>query len=113
MMSKQEKTEKDGLDESLRRLGGILASPSLVLSYGHTTPLLERSWLRRRGLTKTEAEAFLEQLCRRSLMDEGARAVTEAVCLRRGIAPEEAVRRLLLGEDWPDEDHTDDESDAI
>ncbi len=95
---------RDSLDESLRRLGGILASPSLLLSYEHTTPLLERSWLRRMGLTKDEERAFLELLCRHGLLDQGARAVTEQVCRLRQIPPSEALQVLLRDEGWPDED---------
>lgn len=100
------KNGKNTLDESLRRLGGILASPSLALSYGHTTPLLERAWLRRLGLTKAEADSFLEELCRRGLLDEGAKAVVYDLCCRERVQPETAARRLLAGHGWPE---TDDE----
>lgn len=99
------KHEKNTLDESLRRLGGILASPSLILSYGHTTPLLERVWLRRLGLTKVEADSFLEELCRHGLLDEGARTVVYELCRRERIQPETAARRLLAGQGWPETDH--------
>lgn len=98
------KNEKNTLDESLRRLGGILASPSLILSYEHTTPRMERAWLRRLGLKKQEADAFLEELCRRGLLDEGARAVVYDLCRREQIPPEEAARRLLEGYGWPTEE---------
>lgn len=87
--------EKSSLDESLRRLGGILASPSLLLHYEHTTPALERSYLRRIGLDKAEREAFLDYLCRTGQMDEGARAVLEPEAFRRGCAPAELARRLI------------------
>lgn len=96
------KNEKNILDESLRRLGGILASPSLALSYGHTTPLLEKSWLRRQGLTAEEADAFLDEMCLRGLLDEGARWVVEDLCARCRIHPREAVKRLLAGDGWPE-----------
>jgi len=98
------KKEKSILDEGLRRLGGILASPSLLLSYGHTTPLLEKSWLRRLGLSKAESEAFLDELCRHGLLDEGAKSVVCDLCRRRGIHPAEAAKLLLAGEGWPEED---------
>lgn len=97
------KKEKSILDESLRRLGGILASPSLALCYSHTTPLLERGWLRRLGLTKEEASAFLDELCRRGLLDEGAKAVVYDLCRRRQIHPPEAAKLLLAGEGWPED----------
>lgn len=97
------KKEKSTLDEALRRLGGILASPSLILSYGHTTPLLEKSWLRRLGLTKAECEVFLDKLCRHGLLDEGAKSVVYDLCRRRQIHPAEAARLLLAGEGWPEE----------
>ena len=111
-MTGNEKKQRDGLDESLRRLGGLLSSPSLVMSYEHTTPLLERAWLRRAGLTKAEAAAFLEEMCRRGLLDRGARALTEDVCRARRILPREAVRLLLSGEGWPDEGTKDDDAEA-
>ena len=95
---------KNALDESLRRLGGILASPSLILSYGHTTPWLERAWLRRLGLTRAETAAFLEELCRHSLLDEGARAAVEALCRREGLDPRTAAQKLLAGQGWPETD---------
>lgn len=95
--------EKNTLDEALRRLGGILASPSLILSYGHTTPLLEKSWLRRLGLTKAESEAFLDELCRHGFLDEGAKSVVYDLCCRRQIHPAEAAKLLLAGEGWPEE----------
>lgn len=96
--------EKNTMDQALRRMGGILASPSLVMSYEHTTPLLERAWLRRLGLTRQEAKDFLELLCCHGLLDEGAKAVVYDLCLRRRIRPEEAVRLLLTGEGWPEAD---------
>ncbi|MCD7769164.1 MAG: hypothetical protein LUH36_03475 [Oscillospiraceae bacterium] len=97
------KRENNGLDESLRRLSGILASPSLVLSYEHTTPLLERSWLRRLGLDKRQADEFMDLLCQHGLLDQGARSVIEAVCVRRRVTPAEAAALLLQGEDWPED----------
>lgn len=99
----KKENEKNTLDESLRRLGGILASPSLILSYGHTTPLLERAWLRRLGLTKAETKMFLDELCRHGLLDEGAKAVVYDLCRRERMQPEAAVRRLLSGQGWPDD----------
>ena len=97
------KKEKNTLDESLRRLGGILASPSLLLNHAHTTPLLERNWLRRQGLTKEEAAAFLDEMCRRGLLDGGAKELVYDLCRRRRIHPHEAVKLLLAGEGWPEE----------
>jgi hypothetical protein len=98
------KRTNDGLDESLRRLGGILASPSLVTSYEHTTPLLERAWLRRVGLSGAEARTFLELLCQHGLLDVGAKAVVYGLCQRRQITPQKAARLLLEGQGWPEED---------
>lgn len=98
------KRENSDLDESLRRLSGILASPSLALCYGHTTPLAERAWLHRAGLTGAQAEELMDMLCRRGLMDVGARQVAEALCARRRIRPEQAVQLLLRGEGWPEDD---------
>lgn len=98
------KQEKNTLDEAMRRFGGILASPSLVLSYQHTTPLLEWSWLRRQGLTKAEATDFLDELCRRGLLDTGAKEIVYDLCRRRQIHPSEAVRLLLAGDGWPEEE---------
>lgn len=98
----KQKHENDTMDNALRRLGGILASPSLVLSYGHTTPRMERAWLRRLGLSKEEIGAFLEALCCHGLMDEGAQAVVYGLCRRRGLQPEAAARLLLQGEGWPE-----------
>ena len=112
-MTSNDEKNRDGLDESLRRLGGILDSPSLVLSYEHTTPLRERAWLRRAGLTKDEAAAFLEELCRRGRLDEGARSLTERVSRERRIPPREAVRLLLSGEGWPEDESGYEENDAI
>ena len=103
-MAKKNDEKPDALDESLRRLGGILASPSLALSYEHTTPLRERARLRRLGLSRAEAEAFLEALCARGLLDGGAEAPVAAVCRARGVSPAEAARLLLAGEGWPRED---------
>lgn len=108
-MTSNDEKSRDVLDESLRRLGGILDSPSLVLSYEHTTPLRERAWLRRAGLTKGEAAAFLEELCRRGRLDEGARSLTERVCRERRLAPREAVRLLLAGEGWPEDEGRNEE----
>ena len=99
-----EKNGKNALDESLRRLGAILASPSLVTSYEHTTPLLERSFLRRLGLTKGEAALFLEKMCEHGLLDGGARALVARVCAERRIPGPDAARLLLSGEGWPEED---------
>jgi hypothetical protein len=95
---------KDSLDESMRRLGGILASPSLVTSYEHTTPLLERAWLRRAGLTREETKTFLSLLCQKGLLDIGAKAVVLDVCRRQHLEPKTALRRLLEGQDWPEEE---------
>ena len=92
------------LDESLRRMGGILASPSLVTSYEHTTPLLERSWLRRMGLTKSETAELMEALCLHGLLDQGAKPLVAAVCASRRCTPAEAARLLIRGEGWPEED---------
>lgn len=80
-----------------------MASPSLVLSYEHTTPLLERSWLRRLGLNKEQADAFIDLLCQHGLLDQGARSVIEAVCLQRRVTPGEAAALLLQGEGWPED----------
>lgn len=99
-----DKRENSILDESMRRLGGILASPALVLSYGHTTPLLERSWLRRLGLTKEQTAEFMDLLCRHGLLDRGARAVVGQLCAQRRIQPAQAAAMLLAGEGWPEED---------
>lgn len=107
MGAMKDKQEKNAMDESLRRLGGILASPSLVTSYGHTTPLLERAWLRRAGLSRAEAEEFLSMLCEKGLLDEGAKALVYGVCRERGLRPEQAVRLLLEGEGWPERDGED------
>ena len=96
--------EKNALDESLRRLGGIFASPSLVTSYEHTTPLLERSYLRRIGLSKAEASQLLEKLCEHGMLDGGARALLEKVCAERRISGRDAARMLLRGEGWPEEE---------
>lgn len=105
-MTDRKRNAPDGLDESLRRLGGILGSPSLVLSYGHTTPLLERAWLRRAGLNAEEAARFMELLCLHGCMDEGARAVIERASREKGVAPGRAARMLLAGDGWPEEDDT-------
>ena len=86
-------------------MGSILASPWLATTYSATEPRLERAWLRRAGLTKDEAALFLDMLCRRGLLDSGARAVVEGVCLVRGIAPEAALRLLMRGEAWPEEEN--------
>ena len=94
----------NALDESLRRLGGIFASPSLVLSYEHTTPLLERAFLRRVGLTKDEAGRFLEKMCEHGMLDGGAKPLLYRVCAEQGISGAEAARLLLRGEGWPEED---------
>ena len=98
------KNGKDAMDESLRRLGGILASPSLVMSYEHTTPLAERAFLRRLGLTKDEAAAFLEMMCEHGMLDGGAKALVGRVCAEKRIAGAEAARLLLGGACWPEED---------
>ncbi len=87
--------EKSSLDESLRRLGGILAAPSLLLHYEHTTPGLEQSYLRRIGLDKAEREGFMDYLCRTGRLDEGARAVLEPEACRRGCLPAELARQLM------------------
>ncbi|MCD8088576.1 MAG: hypothetical protein LUE22_08355 [Oscillospiraceae bacterium] len=102
----EKKHAKSDFDESLRRLGGILASPSLVMSYEHTTPLLERSWLRRLGLSKQQADEFMDLLCLHGLLDKGAKAVIEAVCVRRRITPMEAATLLMQGEGWPEDDQS-------
>lgn len=99
----ERKNDRKALDESLRRLGGLLASPSLVTSYEHTTPLLERSWLRRIGLTREQADAFLERMCEHGKLDGGAKPLVAAVCRRRGVEPKQAALLLLAGEGW-DED---------
>lgn len=95
---------KSALDESLRRLGGIMASPSLVLSYGHTTPLLERAYLRRLGLSKPETDLFLEKMCEHGVLDGGVRPLVESVCRTRRVSGAEAARLLLNGEGWPEEE---------
>lgn len=98
-----EKNGKNALDESLRRLGGIFASPSLVMSYEHTTPLLERSFLRRLGLSKEEAARFMEKMCEHGVLDGGARALVGRVCAEKKISGEEAARLLLQDIGWPEE----------
>ncbi len=97
------KNGKDALDESLRRLGGILASPSLVMSYEHTTPRAERAFLRRLGLTGAEADALLEKMCEHGVLDGGAKALLTRVCTEKRISGTEAARLLLAGECWPEE----------
>ena len=94
--------EKSILDESLRRLGGILAAPSLLLHYGHTTPALERSYLRRIGLNKAEQDAFMDYLCRRGCLEEGARALLEPEALCRGCSPAVLARQWLAEENGED-----------
>ena len=97
------KTNDNATDETLRRLGGILASPSLVMSYEHTTPRAERTFLTRLGLTGDEAAAFLEKLCEHGALDGGARAPIARLCAERGVTGAEAARLLLRGEGWPEE----------
>lgn len=87
--------DDSALDKALRRLGGILASPSLLLHYGSSTPALETAALRRLGLDKKEAADLLDLLCRQGRMDEGARTVLEEEALRRHCRPAEAARALL------------------
>ena len=96
--------EKRTLDESLRRLGAIIAAPSLLLHYGHTTPALEGAYLRKIGLDKQEKDAFLDLMCRRGLLDEGARSVLEAEAFRRGLRPAELARQMLR-EDREEKEH--------
>lgn len=98
--------ELSSLDKSLRRLGGILAAPSLLMHYGHTTPALEMAYLRRIGLTKDEREAFMDLLCRQGQMDEGVRALLEPEALRRGCIPAEAARQMM-------EEHREETDDGI
>ena len=83
------------LDESLRRLGAIFASPSLAMHYTHTTPALELSYLRRLGLTKAEAEGFVSLLCENGLLDAGARSVLEPVAASLGCDMAAAARQML------------------
>ena len=99
-----DKNGKNALDESLRRLGGIFSSPSLVTCYEHTTPLLERSFLRRIGLTKDEAALFLEKMCEHGMLDGGARALLERVCAERRLSGAEAARLLLRDVGWPEKE---------
>ncbi len=87
--------DETSLDRSLRRLGAIFAAPSLLLHYGHTTPALERGYLRRIGLSKEERTAFMDGLCLQGLMDEGARALIEPAALAGGCDPATAARRLM------------------
>ena len=91
-------------DESMRRLGGILANPSLVTSYQHTTPLLERARLRRMGLDRAQAKQILDGMCRHGVLDLGVREVIARVCLQQRVQPDEALRMLLRGENWPEEE---------
>ena len=100
----QKNRQNTALDESLRRLGGILASPSLVMSYEHTTPLLERGRLRRMGLSASQAKIMLDGLCEHGLLDRGAQAVILQVCRERDIEPAQALQMLLRGEGWPEEE---------
>ena len=94
--------QNTALDESLRRLGGILASPSLVMSYEHTTPLLERGRLRRMGLSAPQAKIMLDGLCEHGLLDRGAQAVILQVCREENVDPKQALELLLRGECWPE-----------
>lgn len=94
--------EKSSIDESLRRLGAIFAAPSLLLHYGHTTPALERNYLRRIGLCREEREAFMDGLCLRGLMDEGARSLIEPAAVRDRCDLATAARRLLA--EWAKEE---------
>lgn len=88
------------MDESMRRLGGILKNPALALHYGHTTPSAERAFLRRLGLDKRQAAEFLEALCAHGFLDDGV----EVVLRRFAMPPADAARGLLTGElSWPDE----------
>lgn len=98
------KSNENTLDESLRRLGGILASPSLVMSYEHTTPRAERAFLRRLGLSKAEAALFLEKMCEHGALDGGARALIGRVCAETGVSGAEAARALIAGSCWPEGD---------
>lgn len=100
----RQKNGKNALDESLRRLGGILSSPSLVLSYEHTTPRAERAFLRRLGLTKAEADSFLEKMCEHGALDGGAREPIERVCAEKHVSGAEAARLLLADPDRTEEE---------
>lgn len=88
-MLMEQKTQKD----SRRRFFAILAAPSLALHHTHTTPMLELAYLRRIGLSKTEADDFLALMCERGCMDEGARALLET----GGEAPAQRARQMLAG----------------
>lgn len=83
---------KKGSDAGRRRFFAILASPSLALHHTHTTPALELAYLRRIGLTKSEADDFLALMCERGCLDDGARALLEG-----GGDPAAQARRLLAG----------------
>lgn len=95
-------SRESSIDKSLRRLGAIFAAPSLLLHYGHTTPALERNYLRRIGLNKAERDAFMDGLCLRGLMDEGARALVEPAAIAGRCDLATAARQLL--EKWAKEE---------
>ena len=99
---REKENEISLMDESLRRLGGILKSPSLVMSYEHTTPLAEKTWLRRLGLTKEETSRLIGMMCEYGVLDQGARALVIEVCRRKNVSGAEAARLLLKGECWPE-----------
>lgn len=83
-------------NSSRRRFFAILAAPSLAMHHTHTTAALELSYLRRIGLSKAEAKAFLSLMCERGCMDDGAQALLGA-----SADPAEAARKMLAGEEMP------------
>lgn len=72
---------------------GILSCPSLALHHTHTTPSLEIAYLRRIGLDKKEADAFVSLMCERGCFDDGARALLET-----GADDPAALARRMLAE---------------
>lgn len=83
--------DKKTENESRRRFFAILAAPTLAMHHTHTTPMLEKSYLRRIGLGKQETDDFLALLCESGRFDEGARAVLET----GGEHPAVVARRML------------------
>ncbi len=85
--------DKKTENSSRRRFFAILAAPTLAMHHTHTTPMLELSYLRRIGLDKHEADAFLALMCEQGRLDDGARAILE-----NGREEPAAVARRMLAE---------------
>lgn len=79
-----------------------LVDPLLDIAYKHTSPSIERSVLLRMGFSSIEAQALVENVMDRGLLNHGAGHVVYKVSTDKGMDVRQAGLELIDGKHWDD-----------